>query len=194
MSRQKFPLAVAVAVLSSTFLGSCSLLRGDNPEPTVNVKQAIKRVDSVLDETLKAVHPRLKWRDDPAHLSERRNSFTNTADGEVRVGRERHVRTKISKAKLNELLTIVDKHWRKEGFKTKLLNPREPSISGTASDGCIVNFSVSGFGDVSIAASVGAVSDAPSGDIEGEEGDDFPKSPEGGPDYTPDVRDPYWST
>ncbi|MFF4603710.1 hypothetical protein ACFY12_13360 [Streptomyces sp. NPDC001339] len=157
------------------------------------MEQAVKQVDSLLNETFKMVSPRLKWRDDPAHMSQRRNSFTNKSDGEVRVGRQRHVRTKISKAKLTKLLAVVENYWRGEGFKITMLDPREPSISGKRSDGCVVNLSVTGFGDVSIAASVGALSDGPSGDVEGEEGDKFPEAPGGGPDYTPDAPDPYWS-
>ncbi|MFB6438278.1 hypothetical protein ACFCVY_16095 [Streptomyces sp. NPDC056411] len=181
-------------MLTAVFLSSCSLLREEgDPEPTINEKQALKRVDSVLDDTFKVVRPRLRWRDEPAHRSERRNSLTNTADGEVRVGRERHVRTKISKAKLNELFAVVRKHWSEEGFEVKDLGTQKPSLSGTAPDGCIANFEVSGLGEVHIGVSVGALSDARSGDIRGDEGDKFPEAPNGGPDYTPDVLDPYWS-
>ncbi|MFE1769745.1 hypothetical protein [Streptomyces sp. NPDC059008] len=193
MSRQVLSRVAVSVVLGSTLLGGCSIWGGDDPEQTINVKQAVKQVDSILDGTFKAVHPRLQWRDEPAHMSERRNSFTNTANGEMSVGRERHVRTRISKAKLTELLTDVDKYWRREGFKITLLNPREPSIMGERSDGCTVNFSVTGFGDVAISAGAGAQADLVSGDIEGEEGDKFPKAPNGGPDYAPDLRDPYWS-
>ncbi|MFI7090623.1 hypothetical protein [Streptomyces lydicus] len=185
-------MVAAGAVLASGCLSGCSVLR-DDPEPTINVEQAVKRVDTVLDGTFGAIHPRLKWREGPAHMSEQRNSFTNTADGEVSVDRDRYVRTKFSKAKLKELLTVVYKHWAKEGFKLRDSNPREPSMSATAADGRIVSLKVGGVGDVRIGASVGALSDGPSGDIYGEEGDKFPKAPNGGPDYSPDVRDPYWS-
>ncbi|MFI0785620.1 hypothetical protein ACH4Q6_08505 [Streptomyces lydicus] len=192
MKRLRLSIVSACAVVASNFLSGCSVLR-DDPEPKVNVNQAVKQVDAILDKTFDAIHPRLKWREGPAHMSERRNSFTNTADGEVSVDRDRYVRTKFSKAKLKELLTVVYKHWAKEGFKLRDSNPRESSMSATASDGSIVSLEVSGFGGVRIGAGVGALSDGPSGDINGEEGDNFPKAPDGGPDYTPDVRDPYWS-
>ncbi|MFB7632122.1 hypothetical protein ACFC0M_14385 [Streptomyces sp. NPDC056149] len=185
-------MAISIALAPGSLIG-CSALRGGDPEPTISADQAIERVDSVLDDTFKAVHPQLKWRDGPAHLSEIKSSFTNTASGEVSVGRHRFVRTKISKAKLNKLIAAFDKQWRKAGFEIKSTNPREPSLSGKASDGCVVNFSVSGFGNVEISAGVAARSDGPRGGIEGEGGDTFPKAPDGGPDYTPDAQDPYWS-
>ncbi|WP_274914695.1 hypothetical protein [Streptomyces sp. WZ-12] len=103
------------------------------------------------------------------------------------------MRTKISQKKLTELLATVTKHWRKEGFKIAASNPREPSISGKTADDRFAKFSVSSFGDVELYASVGALSSERSGDVKGEEGDHFPGAPNGGPDYTPDVRDPYWS-
>lgn len=193
MSRRNLSPTFGVLVLTSAALGGCSLLPAGEPEPTINAQQAVKQVDSVLDENFKAIRPRLKWRDDAAHMSERRNSITNQATGEVRVGRTRYVRTKVSKGRLAELLSVVRTRWTKEGFKVNEVDRRDPSISGESPDGCIVNFSVDGFGAVEISASVGALSDDPSGDIEGEEGDTFPKAPDGGPDYTPDMRDPYWS-
>ncbi|MFI0215183.1 hypothetical protein [Streptomyces lydicus] len=193
MSRRNLSPTFSVIVLTSAALGGCSLVGAGDPEPTINVKQAVKRVDSVLDENFKVIHPRLKWRDDAAHMSERRSSITNQATGEVRVGRTRYVRTKVSKGKLTELLAVVRKHWAKEGFKVSEVDPRNSLMSGKSSNGCIVNFSVNGFGAVEISASFGALSAGRSGDIEGEEGDTFPKAPDGGPDYTPDVRDPYWS-
>ncbi|MER7991164.1 hypothetical protein ABTY53_37120 [Streptomyces noursei] len=127
-------------------------------------------------------------------MSEVKNSFTNKSTGEVRVGRHRYVRTEISETKITKLLTIVSEHWKKEGFEISTSHSRVPSLSGKASDGRVVGFTVGGAGDVDISAGVGALSDEPSGDVEGEEGDKFPTAPSEGPDYTPDVRDPYWST
>ncbi|MFE4024382.1 hypothetical protein ACFXPZ_44630 [Streptomyces sp. NPDC059101] len=194
MRRQTFSLACGAMVLASGCLSGCSGLRGDTPEPTINVKQAVKKIDSLLDGTFKAINPPLKWRDGPARMSEIKNSFTNTATGEVRVYRRRYVRTELSKARLTKLLTVIIEHWKKEGFNISSANSREPSISGKSSDGHAVGVSVGGFGDVEISAYIGALSDGLSGDIDGEEGDKFPKAPNGGPDYTPDLRDPYWST
>ncbi|MFF2812087.1 hypothetical protein ACFVT2_33910 [Streptomyces sp. NPDC058000] len=103
------------------------------------------------------------------------------------------MRTKVSKAKLNELLTDITKYWSKEGFKISTSNPREPSFSGKTEDGRFAKFSMSSFGDVEFYVSAGALSSERSGDIKGKEGDQFPKAPNGGPDYTPDLQDSYWS-
>ncbi|WP_189299310.1 hypothetical protein [Streptomyces albospinus] len=186
-------MSVASMLLATICLGGCSTLSGDTPEPTVNVNEAVKQVDSILDGTVNAVRPQLKWRDGPARISERRNSFTNKANGEADVSRYRYVRTKVSKAKLNGLLAAITKYWNKEGFKASTSNPREPSLSGKAEDGRFAKFSMSSFGDVEFYVSVGALSSERSGDIKGEEGDQFPEAPNGGPDYTPDVQDSYWS-
>ncbi|MGW1377085.1 hypothetical protein ACWD6P_22855 [Streptomyces sp. NPDC002446] len=192
MRRWKFARVVAGVMLVSGCLGGCSVFRGDDPE-RANVKQAVKQIDSVLDDTFKAIRPRIKWREGPAHVSERRNSFTNTANGEVGVSRKRYVRTKVSKAKLTELIKDIYAQWRAAGYEIGEMIPQGPSFSATAADGCVINFRVGGYGNISISASIDVPSDAVSGDIRGEEGDKFPKAPDGGPDYAPDVRDPYWS-
>ncbi|MFH9246038.1 hypothetical protein [Streptomyces lydicus] len=185
-------MTVGLVMIVSGCLGGCSVL-WDGPEPASNVKQAVKRVDSALDDTFKAIHPRLKWREGPAESSENRNSFTNTANGEVSVGRSRYVRTKVSKVKLTELMKAVYGHWRAAGYKMGEVHAVGPSFSGTASDGCVLRFSMGGYGNISVSAGMDAVSSAVGGPIEGEEGDKFPEAPNGGPDYAPDVRDPYWS-
>lgn len=158
----------------------------------MNANQAVKRIGSALDATFKAIKPRLKWRDGPVRTSEHRNSFTNTANGEWTVGRSRYVRTKVSKGKVNELLAVVDKGWRKAGYEIGDLIPQEPSISATAPDGCMVTFHVND-GEVYFDAAVDAVSPGDVLEIKGEDGDKFPRAPDGGPDHSPDLRDPYWS-
>ncbi|MEU9122511.1 hypothetical protein AB0C96_22060 [Streptomyces sp. NPDC048506] len=193
MRLRKFALVVAAVVLASGASSGCSILSADDPEPKMHVNEAVKRVDAVLDDTFDAIRPKLKWRDGPAKISEGRNSFTNTANGEVTVGRTRYVRTKVSKAKLTELVKAVAGHWRGAGFKVGEMRPAGPSFSATAPDGCTIDFSVGGYDNISLSAGVGAISPGYGDEIEGEEGDKFPKAPNGGPDYAADVRDPYWS-
>ncbi|MFH8678990.1 hypothetical protein [Streptomyces lydicus] len=103
------------------------------------------------------------------------------------------MRTKVSKGKMAKLLSVVDRTWRAAGFKIVQARPKLPSLSAAAPDGCIVKFSVGGFGQVRFDAGVGAISPGRGFHVEGEEGDTFPKAPNGGPDYTPDVQDRYWS-
>ncbi|MCZ1018357.1 hypothetical protein [Streptomyces noursei] len=194
MTRRKFFAAAVNVALASTCLAGCSALPGGDPDPTLNPNQAVKRVDAVLDDTFKTVRPELKWRDGPIRTTEGRNSFTNTSNGELTVGRTRYVRTKVSKEKLSELIKAVDTHWRREGFKVGELNPERPSLSATAPDGCTIKLSVGGVNNVYFDAGVGAISPGRGFQVKGEEGDKFPKAPNGGPDYTPDVRDRYWST
>ncbi|MGW1377084.1 hypothetical protein ACWD6P_22850 [Streptomyces sp. NPDC002446] len=192
VGRRRFSALAISAVLVSGCLGGCSVLRSD-PEPTMNVNQAVKRIDAVLDGTFKSIRPRIKWRDGPAEARVRKNSFTNTDNGEVSVGRTRYVRTKVSKAKLTELMETVRSEWTTSGYEIGEVHSQEPTFSGTAPDGCIIRFGVTGFGSVKFSVSVGAVSPGTGGPVKGEEGGKFPKAPNGGPDYTPDVRDPYWS-
>ncbi|MGG2464441.1 hypothetical protein ACO0M4_32560 [Streptomyces sp. RGM 3693] len=175
--RKTFPLIAVITILALSSLSACSTLRGGEPEPTIGVPQAVKQVDSLLDKIFKAVQPNLKWREGPAHMSEVKNSFTNKPTGEVHVGRHRYVRTKISEKKMTELLTAVSEHWKKERFEISSSNSRAPSLSGKASDGRVVGFTVGGAGDVDISAGIGALSDGPSGDIEGEKAISFPRLP-----------------
>ncbi|WP_405743256.1 hypothetical protein OG422_14735 [Streptomyces sp. NBC_01525] len=181
------------SIFSFTVLSGCSLIPGSGDAAYPTVDKALRRVDSVLDDTLTGIRPRVRWRDGPAHMSERRNSFTNDANGEMDVSRQRHLRTQVSQGKKKELLKIVSRRWEEKGFEAKEQNNGRPSLLSEASDGCIAKIDVGGSGDVYISVGVSAVSSGPSGDIAGEEGDSFPKAPSGASDYTPDLRDPYWS-
>ncbi|MFF9482839.1 hypothetical protein [Streptomyces sp. NPDC014733] len=191
-SRKAWQGALA-SIFSVAVFSGCSLFPGSGNASYPTVGKALQRVDSVLNDTLSGVRPRLRWRDGPAHMSERRNSFTNEVNDAMDVSRQRHLRTQISQGKKKELLKVVSRRWEEKGFEVKEQDDGRPSLLSEASDGCIVKIDVGGSGDVYISAGVSAVSSGPSGDIAGEEGDSFPESPSGAADYTPDLRDPYWS-
>ncbi|AIA07721.1 hypothetical protein DC74_7297 [Streptomyces noursei] len=63
MRRRTFPLIALIAILASSGLSACSVLHDGEPKANIGVPQAAKQVDSILDNTFKAVRPELKWRE-----------------------------------------------------------------------------------------------------------------------------------
>jgi hypothetical protein len=158
----------------------------------MDAQNASRRIDALLNKTLTAVHPRLKWRDGPAEITQHMDSL-NEPTGAVTVSRARYVRNKVSKEKLQKLFAAVETSWKNAGYGIENVNRREPSCTGRTPDDLRISFSVGGNGNVYFGASADAKDPQISGDVlPGEEGDEFPEG-QSGPEIAPDVDDPYWS-
>ncbi|WP_162596905.1 hypothetical protein [Streptomyces sp. NEAU-S7GS2] len=184
---------VAVFSLAACSLSGCSV-PGSDPEPAMDVYQASKRINALLDETFAGVHPRLKWRDGPAETSGQ-DDILGRPNGSVTVSRTRYVRNEVSKGMVKILYGAVEKHWEAAGYKIGDVNAKEPSFTGMTPDGFSIRFSVGASGNVYFDASSPSAKypGYSGGAVTGEEGDEFPKGSGGGRDVSPDVHDSYWS-
>ncbi|MEU4848555.1 hypothetical protein [Streptomyces gilvosporeus] len=170
------------AFVASGFLAGCSA-------PSMEVDEAVKKIDAALDDTFAAVRPALKWRDGPARMSQHRNSFTNEEDGEITVSRDRYVWTKISKSKTIVLAKAVEKHWKAKGYDPEFVSRKGSFVEYETPEGISVTFEVRGDVVLIVAAIADTKYPGHSGNIDD---GDFPNGlGDIGP--VPNVRDPYWS-
>ncbi|MEU8571694.1 hypothetical protein AB0C51_25870 [Streptomyces pathocidini] len=160
----------------------------------MEARHAAQRLDELLDDTLTAIDPGLKWRDGSTEVLQRNDAVLNEPNGEATVSKTRYVRTKVSEDKLDRLLKAVEHRWKESGYKVTGISPGEPGFVGRAPDGFSLRCAVGGAGNVYFdAASSGVEDPGYSGTMPGEKGDRIPADPDGYPLLKPDITDPYWS-
>ena len=81
--------------------------------------------------------PALKWRDGWYEVEESTSGINDRPDGTAHIVRRRRVTTKISQAKYGALLGIVERYWKKRGYKITTINADErmPAINAATPDG-----------------------------------------------------------
>ncbi|MET7644429.1 hypothetical protein ABZS83_12435 [Streptomyces sp. NPDC005426] len=102
----------------------------------MDMQDAADRADGILDAVLKEVRPEMHWAHGP------------TSTGSCDVSRMRVVMTIVSTERRGSLLGVVDRFWRKSGYRIKAINRDVdmPAIYAQTSDGFGVTLSVGGEG------------------------------------------------
>ncbi|GAA3931433.1 hypothetical protein GCM10022244_45340 [Streptomyces gulbargensis] len=91
----------------------------------MNMQEAADRADAMLDATLGAIVPEVQW-----------DHRTSTARG-CDLTRRRAVTTIISEERRGSFLGLVERHWKKSGFRITSANPSQemPALFATSPDG-----------------------------------------------------------
>ncbi|MBO0918471.1 hypothetical protein J1C73_30480 [Streptomyces laculatispora] len=102
----------------------------------MDMQAAADRADRILDAVLEEVKPGVQWAHGP------------TSAGSCDVSRMRVVMTIVSDGRRGSFLGVVDRFWRKNGYRIKAVNrdPDLPAIYAQTSDGFGVTLSVGGGG------------------------------------------------
>lgn len=102
----------------------------------MNMQDAADRADRILDAVLAEVKPAVQWAHGP------------TSSGSCDVSRMRVVMTIVSEQRRGSLLGVVDRFWRKSGYRIKAINNDGdvPAIYAQTNDGFGVTLSVGGQG------------------------------------------------
>ncbi|GAA3728783.1 hypothetical protein [Streptomyces tremellae] len=147
----------------------------------MNMQEAAEQADRMLDGTLDAVRPPVRWTHRP--------TTTGTCD----VWRRRAVMTEISPQRRGAFLGVVERYWRGAGYEiSSVRNSREfPAVYARSPDGFGISLTVGGRGQVFLEAATPCVRHS---------GVPRPRTPANGPDYQggpvpwPNVRDDFWSS
>ncbi|CCB76422.1 MULTISPECIES: hypothetical protein [Streptomycetaceae] len=117
----------------------------------------------------------------------RLNNVLGRPDGTAVLAQDRYVMTKVSQAKRGALLGVVERSWKRFGYRIESVNPSKivPAIFAVTPDGYGVNIQVGVEGNVSF--EVGSPSFPYSEDSEAYDSGGLE------PDTMPDVDDPFWS-
>ncbi|MFJ7413719.1 hypothetical protein ACIQWZ_23320 [Streptomyces sp. NPDC098077] len=102
----------------------------------MDMQAAAERSDEILDSVLLEIRPELRWAHGP------------TTVGICDVSRRRVVMTDISAARRGNLLGVVDRFWRKSGYRMTVVNSDVdfPAIYARTRDGFGVRLRIGGKG------------------------------------------------
>ncbi|MFD5789031.1 hypothetical protein ACFWH1_20680 [Streptomyces sp. NPDC127037] len=147
----------------------------------MDMQGAADRADEILDQVLGAIEPAVQWAHGP------------TSTGRCDVSRMRVVMTVVSEKRRGSLLGVVDRFWRKSGYRIKAVNKDAdlPAIYAQTSDGFGVTLSVGGKGQAFFEVDSPCVEESEVAES---------VTPPNGPAYQgvyplprPNVRDSFWS-
>ncbi|WP_371665347.1 hypothetical protein OG306_13825 [Streptomyces sp. NBC_01241] len=124
--------------------------------PTMDMQQAGQRSEAILDGTLAAIHPSVKWAygaPAEAACSTGLNEPTDTTT----VTRSRNILTVVSEQRRGNLLGLVQRYWERQGFRVVSANSDKdmPRIRARDADGFTVSLEVGNIGNVSVSAGLG---------------------------------------
>lgn len=102
----------------------------------MNMQEAAEHAEGILDATLKAIDPSVEAMRGPSSDS-KCTDFKNDGTGTGSVTRRRYVMTVISAERRGSFLGIVERYWKKQGYKiTSVRNSADmPAVFATAPDG-----------------------------------------------------------
>ncbi|MFD6531290.1 hypothetical protein [Streptomyces sp. NPDC060184] len=128
-------------LVALTFLvgcgGSASNL-GDGSDSRMDMRQAAERADGILDDTLGAITPEVRWTHD------------TTTVGSCSLTRRRTLMTIVSAQRRGNLLGVVERFWKSNGYKITSTNNSVdfPAIFAVTKDGFEAALIVGGEGQV----------------------------------------------
>lgn len=100
---------ITLAVLVSLVLQGCSR----DGRHDMNMQEAAQYGDDALDAVFREIHPAVRWTHGP------------TSVGSCEVSRRRTVMTVISKMRRGSFLGVVDRFWRRSGYRITAINNDE---------------------------------------------------------------------
>ncbi|MET8248294.1 hypothetical protein ABZV31_30150 [Streptomyces sp. NPDC005202] len=159
-------------------------------EANVNMQEAADRAEGIIDATLKAVTLSVEAMRGPSSAS-RCTDFKNDGTGTGSVTRRRYVMTIISAERRGSFLGVVERYWKKQGYKiTSVRSSADmPAVFATAPDGFQVSLEFgykgqAGFHVTSPCVAESKVTEAPRKPLD-------PNSPES--KGLPYVHSDFWS-
>ncbi|NEC69070.1 hypothetical protein [Streptomyces sp. SID9727] len=157
----------------------------------MDMQQAGQRAEEILDATMAAIQPPVKWVRG-ATMESTCSTGLNEPTGTTTVMRGRNILTVISKHRRGELLAMIQQYWERQGFRDFDVHHDEkmPQIRATAADGLTVLLNVGNIGNVYIDAGYGCARDSEMTYPKGTPGQ--PGGPEE-PERIPREHSSYWS-
>lgn len=167
--------------------------RSDEGRAAVDMRQAGDRAEGILDDTLKAIEPAVKW-DYSTPIEIGCGDGSNRPTGTTTVKRSRVVTTKVSATRRGSLLGVVHRHWEKQGYRIVGVNADKdmPNLHAKTQDGFSVSLGVGDIGNVYF--DVASPCAAPSGMSFPQGTPGKPGRPDPKVDLTPRYGSDFWSS
>ncbi|MFG2337299.1 hypothetical protein [Streptomyces yangpuensis] len=158
----------------------------------MNMQQGAERADAILQETLAAVRPELKWNHGPGGSAGCTKGVAGAATGTGASDRLIAIMTVVSEERRGALLGLIERAWKDRGYKIKSVNANQkaPSIHAETQDGYALTVKVGGQGQFFFTAATPCLTDS---DVM--EPATKPNTPQRkGPfPQRPDEHDEFWS-
>ncbi|MEV0913930.1 hypothetical protein AB0I93_06605 [Streptomyces sp. NPDC049967] len=154
------PLRLLGCVLLVVVLAACQG-KAEPEEPAMDMQQAGQRSEAILNGTMAAIHPSVKWaRGTPAESP--CSTGLNRPTGTTTVFRSRNILTVVSKERRGELLEQVRRYWEQQGVRDFDIDSDKdmPGIRATTADEFTVMLQVGSIGNVFVRAGAGCAEDS----------------------------------
>ncbi|WP_412077194.1 hypothetical protein ACLF6K_20300 [Streptomyces xanthophaeus] len=188
-------LRTAVSLLALTALATGCGPGGEAPDErksTMNMQQGAERVDAILQETLAAVRPELRWNHGPATSAGCTKGVAGAATGTGSAKRIISILTIVSEQRRGALMGVIERDWKGRGYVIKNVraDAEFPAIFAETPDGYILTLEVGGEGQFFLEAATPCLADHPVQDPTAK-----PNSPTRNVEFPPrpDVQDEFWS-
>ncbi|MFB6863913.1 hypothetical protein ACFCZQ_32460 [Streptomyces virginiae] len=192
--QMKQTLRAALSVLAFTALAAgCG--PGDEKadrKPTMNMQQGAERADAILQDTLGAVRPELKWNHGPGGSAGCAKGVAGAATGTGSAKRSITILTVVSEQRRGALIGVIERDWKSRGYKiTSVRQAAEaPAVYASTPDGYSLSVEVAGEGQFFLDAATPCLADSPVMDPMTQPNThvrttEFPQRP--------DERDEFWS-
>ncbi|MFC6987207.1 hypothetical protein [Streptomyces cirratus] len=157
----------------------------------MNMQQGADRADAILQETLAAVRPELRWNHGPSSDA----GCTNPTGGSTGTGAAKRsvlILTIVSEQRRGALLGVIEREWTGRGYKVTSVNknPVFPAMRASTPDGYSLSAEVAAEGQFFLDAATPCLADSPVQAPTAE-----PNTPVRTTPYPqrPDVKDDFWS-
>ncbi|MFD6973260.1 alpha/beta hydrolase [Streptomyces sp. NPDC059949] len=155
-------------------------------------QQGAERADAILQETLAAVQPELKWNHGPGGSAGCTKGVAGAATGTGAADRVIAIMTVVSEQRRGALLGVIERDWKSRGYKiTGVRNDTEvPAIYASTPDDYTLTVKVGGEGQFFLTAATPCLTDS---DVQ--QPTTKPNTPDRKGEYPvrPDVQDEFWS-
>ncbi|APU41931.1 hypothetical protein [Streptomyces sp. TN58] len=127
----------------------------------MRLQQGAERADAILQETLGAVRPELKWN----HGSSSDSGCTNAVGGGTGTAAAKRtilILTIVSEQRRGALLGVIERTWKDRGYKITNVNksPKFPAIFAKTPDGYSLSVEVGGEGQFFLEAATPCLTDS----------------------------------
>ncbi|MEU4351627.1 hypothetical protein [Streptomyces sp. NPDC023838] len=135
--------------------------KSDERVRTMNMQQAGEGSENILDATLAAIQPPVKWAYG-APMQEACSTDLNEPTGKTTVTRSRNILTIVSPHRRGNLLGVVQRYWESAGFKVTSVRDdgSMPWLRASRADGFSVSLQVGSVGNVFLSASFACAEDS----------------------------------
>ncbi|MEV7022548.1 hypothetical protein [Kitasatospora sp. NPDC093558] len=194
-SRPMWHVGIAAATLALALTACSTDTQPGAPKQLMPPEQAVQKLNTLLDEALSDVQPKLQYWDEWPRSSEQYSKGLDEHSlGYATAVRNRHIMTKVAPAKYGTLLGMVEQSLKAKGYTLSSSDDKsQRAVFASAPDGSGVGIVIYSAGNINVGASVSPIPVVHDRDPFGTP-TPGPTMSNGNPDTVPNYNNPFWSS